>query len=608
MAITIADTAPAAWGCSRRAIDEFASNVVSACSSSSGIRGVLPGLGCRQSDIVRPDYGENGSQRPIFSVRHRDVAAPKRDYSAHSLRHAIVRKEAKVSTTETEPIARVKPRGESNNVTAVLSAVEMPNEAGFARAGWETRYVRLIIALEFLVGAAAGLIALVVRFGDALDAAYNRDYLWITIAFPFGWVAALAVNRAFETRFLFVGSDEYERIFRAGIGLTAVSVFISFAVNLHLSRGYPLIAMPAVVLMSMFVRYVVRQALHRAWGTGRRLRRVILAGHEQSVWELTRKLRRERFHGMGVVGVCLPRSPVLASAMLPEGQIRPPVFGDLRVEQIAHAVAKAKADTVILLPCPELGSSAIRRLAWMLERDDIDLILASALLDIAGDRTTIRPVDGLPLLHVEHARLKGGRRMVKEVFDRVVGLAGLMLLMPLVIVVAALVKLTRGGQGPMIFRQTRVGRNGKPFVIYKFRTMYEDAEARLSNLEHLNENDGILFKMRFDPRVTPIGRMLRRYSIDEIPQLLNVIKGDMSLVGPRPPLPREVAEYPFDVRRRLVVKPGVTGLWQVSGRSDLSWEESVGLDLRYVENWSLPMDLIILARTILAVFRSSGAY
>jgi lipopolysaccharide/colanic/teichoic acid biosynthesis glycosyltransferase len=159
-----------------------------------------------------------------------------------------------------------------------------------------------------------------------------------------------------------------------------------------------------------------------------------------------------------------------------------------------------------------------------------------------------------------------------------------------------------------MFRQVRVGRDGREFQIYKFRTMYTDAEARLAEVAHLNEGDGALFKMRDDPRVTPVGRWLRRFSLDELPQLINVVLGDMSLVGPRPPLPSEVAQYPADMRRRLVVKPGMTGLWQVSGRADLSWEESIRLDLRYVENWSLTMDLVILARTVTAVLRLSGAY
>ncbi|HIW61774.1 MAG TPA: sugar transferase, partial [Candidatus Stackebrandtia excrementipullorum] len=244
--------------------------------------------------------------------------------------------------------------------------------------------------------------------------------------------------------------------------------------------------------------------------------------------------------------------------------------------------------------------------AWRLERRDIDLIVASALVDIAGARTTIRPVDGLPMLHMEHARLTGTRRMVKEAFDRLC--AGLLLvaLAPLMFAIMLVVRSTTPGAA--LFSQIRIGRDGAPFRIWKFRTMYTDAEARRTELARLNESDAVLFKMRHDPRVTSVGRVLRRFSLDELPQLWNVVRGDMSLVGPRPPLPSEVAEYADDVHRRLVVKPGLTGLWQISGRSDLPWDEAVRLDLRYVEHWSLSLDLVILARTVTAVLRSAGAY
>jgi exopolysaccharide biosynthesis polyprenyl glycosylphosphotransferase len=491
-------------------------------------------------------------------------------------------------------------------ITVPLAPIDLPNEAGFARSGWETRYVRLLVLLDFLVGALAAGTALVVRFGSYVNEYYNRDYLWFTLAFPFTWLLALTIHRAFESRYLFVGNDEYERVFRAGVGFTATLAVISFTFDLRLARGYIVIAMPMAIVLGLCGRYLMRHQLHAAWARGDRLRRVILVGHEQAAQDTTRQLRRERYHGMGVVGVCLPQvlgQDVRTLHRLPG---LPPVYGSFA--EVAQAVQRAQADTVIVLSCPELDGAALRRLAWKLERDDIDLVVASTLVDVAGDRTTIRPVDGLPLLHVEHPRLKGGRRMFKEVFDRLSSLAGLLLLVPLLLVIAVLIKVTPGKPGPVIFRQIRVGRNGRTFVMYKFRTMYPDAESRLADLRHLNESGGTLFKMRDDPRVTPIGRWLRKLSIDEVPQLINVVKGDMSLVGPRPPLPREVAEYPFDMRRRLVVKPGLTGLWQVSGRSDLSWEESIRLDLQYVENWSFAMDLMILARTVIAVWRSAGAY
>jgi exopolysaccharide biosynthesis polyprenyl glycosylphosphotransferase len=332
------------------------------------------------------------------------------------------------------------------------------------------------------------------------------------------------------------------------------------------------------------------------------MRRVIVVGHELAVVGITRQLRRERYHGLKVVGACVP--PASTNGWH-DGQVGDiPVLGTF--DEVDAAVRRVGADTVLVLSCPELDGHALRRLAWRLERDDIDLIVASSLVDVAGDRTTIRPVDGLPMLHVEHPTLVGARRMVKTVFDRVGTLLLLAGLAPVLAILALAVRMD--SSGPVLFRQVRVGKDGREFVMFKFRTMHTDAEARLAELRHLNEGDGVLFKLRDDPRVTRAGRFLRKFSLDELPQLLNVLTGNMSLVGPRPPLPREVAAYADDVHRRLAVRPGMTGLWQVSGRSDLPWEEAVRLDLRYVENWSLSLDLVILLRTLSAVTRGAGAY
>jgi exopolysaccharide biosynthesis polyprenyl glycosylphosphotransferase len=353
-----------------------------------------------------------------------------------------------------------------------------------------------------------------------------------------------------------------------------------------------LVALPVATMAGLAGRFAIRKGLHRARARGQRLRRVIVVGHELAVLDLSRRLSRDRFHGLEVVGACPPPAD--------QGQV------DTAVGAVAAAVTAAQADTVVVLGCPELDGLAVRRLAWRLERDDIDLILASSLIDVAGGRTTIRPVDGLPMLHVEHPRLAGGARAVKAVVDRVGAAALLVLSVPLLLVVAGWIRLD--SPGPVLFRQVRVGKDGQEFAMYKFRTMYLDAEARLAELRHLNEQDGVLFKIRNDPRVTRVGRWLRRLSLDELPQLVNVLRGQMSLVGPRPPLPEEVAGYPDDAHRRLAVRPGMTGLWQVSGRSDLSWDEAVRLDLRYVENWSLSLDLVIMLRTLAAVCRTSGAY
>jgi exopolysaccharide biosynthesis polyprenyl glycosylphosphotransferase len=470
------------------------------------------------------------------------------------------------------------------------------------RAGWRSRYAVTLVLIDLSVGLSAASLALLLRFGSTGSEPYMRDYLVLTVLMPIAWIACLAVNRAYEPRHLFVGTDEYARVFRSGLALTAGLAIVSFTFDLRLARGYVIIAIPLAVLVDLGARYLFRQLLHRAWARGERLHRVVLVGHERAVADMTLRLRRERHHGLGVIGTCLP--PGHAGAAFTPGL--PPVYGTF--DEVASAVGVTGADTVVVLACPEIDGAALRRMAWQLERDEIDLIVASTLVDVAGDRTTIRPVDGLPMLHVEHPRLKGSARLVKAAFDRVGALALLALSVPLLAVVGALVMFGSGGRGPAVFRQERVGKDGRPFMLYKFRTMVVDAENHMPKLRDHNDTDGELFKMRQDPRVTPVGRWLRRYSLDELPQLVNVLKGDMSLVGPRPPLSREVAAYPADMRRRLVVKPGLTGLWQVSGRSDLSWDESIRLDLSYVENWSLAMDVAILARTVSAVVRSSGAY
>ena len=465
------------------------------------------------------------------------------------------------------------------------------------RQRWERRYVRTLVLCDLLAGSAAGAATFGLRFGDEVTA-YNAGYMVLTAVLPVLLLAVLAVSRAYERRFLFVGTDEYQRVLRGGVGLIAGAALVSYALDLDLARGYVLAALPSAVITSVVLRFVLRKRLHLARSRGESLRRVILAGHELSVIGMTRQLRRERYHGLEVVGACLPpgHDGVGVGGL--------PVYGTF--DDVAAAVEQADADTVVVLSCPELDGAQLRRLAWRLERDEVDLVVASELVDVAGARTTIRPFDGLPMLHVEHPRLHGGSRLVKDLFDRVGAILLLAAFGPLLLAVALCVRGT--SRGPVLFRQVRVGRDGRLFRIFKFRSMYVDAEARLAELRHLNEHDGVLFKIRDDPRVTRVGRWLRRFSLDELPQLLNVVLGQMSLVGPRPPLPSEVAAYADDVRRRLAVKPGMTGLWQVSGRSDLPWEEAVRLDLRYVENWSLSLDLVILLRTMTAVVRSSGAY
>jgi exopolysaccharide biosynthesis polyprenyl glycosylphosphotransferase len=465
------------------------------------------------------------------------------------------------------------------------------------RPRWEANYVGQIIALDILCASVAGAIAYWLRFSHAHG--LHIAYIWMSLALPVGWILSLALSRTYDTRHLFVGSDEYQRVFRAGCALMAATAISLYSIAVDIARGYTAIAVPLALVFIGGSRFLMRRGLHASWAHGRRLRRVVAVGHAADVGDLCTMLRRSRYHGLDVIGACIPGPSNGYHDRVPV-----PVYGSF--ESVGAAVAQAQADTVIVLTCPEINGPALRRLGWSLEDDKIDLIVASALMDVAGGRTTIRPVDGLPMLHLDHATLRGPRRFVKEVVDRIGAALLLLVFSPVLLTAAAFIRAT--SNGPVLFRQDRVGRGGRKFQIVKFRTMYPGSEQMLAGLEDRNEHDGLLFKMRADPRVTSVGRFLRRYSLDELPQLLNVLGGSMSLVGPRPPLQSEVDRYPDDMRRRLVVKPGMTGLWQVSGRADLPWDEVMRLDLRYVENWSLSFDLVILLRTVTAVIRTSGAY
>jgi exopolysaccharide biosynthesis polyprenyl glycosylphosphotransferase len=281
-----------------------------------------------------------------------------------------------------------------------------------------------------------------------------------------------------------------------------------------------------------------------------------------------------------------------------------PVLGS--ISTIAETISKYEIDTVMVAGQPAGGGEFIRDLGWDLERTDAELMIASRLANVAGPRIHFRPAEGMPLMHVELPIYEGGKHVVKRVFDILVSATALILLWPLFVIIPILIK--RDGRGPVFFRQERIGRNGQPFPMVKFRSMVDHAEDRLAELVDQSDGNGMLFKLRDDPRVTKIGRMLRTSSLDELPQLWNVLVGQMSLVGPRPPLSSEVEKYEQHVLRRLYLKPGLTGIWQINGRSNLSWEDSVRLDLYYVENWSLTGDLLILWRTLKVILRPVGAY
>jgi exopolysaccharide biosynthesis polyprenyl glycosylphosphotransferase len=473
-----------------------------------------------------------------------------------------------------------------------------------AAAGWARRYDRGVILVDLLAATTACGVALLTRFGTATGAGDLVDRVF-ALLLPLAWLAAAWLSNAYERRFLGVGTTEYERLGHAFLCLSVVTAFVSFAANLELSRGFLVIALPLALVLSCAGRAATRTLLYRSRARGRSMTSVLAVGCADTVAAFATALRRDRSAGLEVVGACLPAKRVAGAAALRQlTELGIPVLGDL--DCVRESVATYGAGGVVML-AGEVDAATIRRVSWQLEGSAAKLIVAPGLTELSGRRVHVQPVAGLPLLYVDEPQFTGARRALKSVFDRAAAATALLVLWPVLLGIALLVRCT--SSGPALFRQERVGRDGRTFKMIKFRTMHAGAELRVVELRPQNETaDGPLFKIRHDPRVTRVGRSLRRYSLDELPQLINVLLGSMSLVGPRPPLPAEVACYPVDVRRRLLVKPGLTGLWQISGRSDLSWDEAVGLDLRYVENWSLLLDVGVLMRTFGAVVRARGAY
>ncbi len=461
-------------------------------------------------------------------------------------------------------------------------------------SGWARYYLRGAALADFTCVIAGVFAAAQLRFGNDVTA----TYIALSLALPVLWIGSIWLAGGYDVRFIGTGSDEFRKVLNAGVGLTAAIALFSYAVNLQLSRGYVLIALPTATVLDLFSRYAIRKRLHRQRLSGQCMLSVVAVGHEAAIANLVKELRRDQYHGLSVVGACVAQPSECDEIA------EVPVYGGL--DDVPAAVHVCSADTVAVLACPEMDGLKLRHLAWELEKTGTDLCVSPALLDVAGPRTTIRPTAGLTLLHVDHPQLSGLRLLLKDLFDRCAAAVVLLLLAPLMVALGVIIRLSDGG--PALFTQVRVGKNGRVFRIYKFRTMVVDAEQRKEQLIASSDTDGILFKLRNDPRVTVVGACLRRWSIDELPQLVNVFFGDMSLVGPRPAVPDEVAHYAEHVHRRLVVKPGLTGLWQVNGRSDLPWDESVRLDLRYVENWSFALDVQILWKTISVMFRGSGAY
>ncbi|MGG7508901.1 sugar transferase [Plantibacter sp. YIM 135249] len=420
------------------------------------------------------------------------------------------------------------------------------------------------------------------------------NYTAITVVIIAAWLLLLSVFGTREYRVIGSGNTEYRLIADASIRLFGLIAIVAFLFKLDLARGYILVAFPLGIAVLLFSRWLWRQWLSVQRSHGEFSSTVMLVGSEASASHIAHELSRVPYAGYRVVGACIPAGQpgdFLAGTTVP-------ISGT--VDTVLAALEATGADTVVITSSDELPPNRVRELSWSLEQGRQHLVVAPSLTDIGGPRIHTRPVAGLPLIHVETPRYEGRARFTKRAFD-VIG-SGLLLIIssPLMLVVSILVKAT--SPGPIFYRQERVGLNGTPFHMLKFRSMIVNADAQLASLlAEQGTQDQPLFKVKHDPRLTRVGAMLRKHSLDEFPQLVNVFRGEMSLVGPRPQREGEVALYDNAARRRLIVQPGMTGLWQVSGRSALSWEDAIRLDLYYVENWSLTSDIHILWRTFRAV-------
>lgn len=426
-------------------------------------------------------------------------------------------------------------------------------------------------------------------------ASFHVAWPVVDAAMVLSWIIALNFRGGYHRSLLGTGNDAYRLVISSGALLLGIVATLLFVFGVDVQRSFVAVMLPSVVALTLLFRYLIRKGLHHGRRSGRWMRRVALYGTANSAAALARHIEQNPWSGLDVVGGCVWGG---------SESFRLPILGSADPDELLAAIRKHRIDTLAVTS--EIEPGRLRSLAWSLRGSGVDLLVAPSITDIAGPRIAIRPLGGLPLLHVEEPELDWVSRVSKGVFDKVGSALVLIVTAPLLAAIALAIKLT--SSGPVFYRHERTGRDGNSFMMVKFRTMVDGADRQVEELRDRNEAEGPLFKVRNDPRVTPVGRFLRRLSLDELPQLAQVFSGKMSLVGPRPPLPSEVEQYDNTTRRRLLVKPGLTGLWQVSGRSDLSWEESVRLDLFYIDHWSIAMDVTILLKTIAAVVRARGAY
>ena len=417
---------------------------------------------------------------------------------------------------------------------------------------------------------------------------YELRNIVLSLLVLVSWLFFLWFNGSRDTNILGFGADEYKRLTNATLLSFTFIAFISYIFKLEISRGFVLLVFPFGLLILFIVRRILRRRLLRARNQGRYLSRVLLL-HSGISDPVEARLALAQHAGFSIVHKIVTAENI-----------------KFEIKEIVSNALSNNCDQIMVGQSAVISAAELRKLGWAIEATNIDLIVAPAVTEIAGPRLKVSNVEGLPLLHLEQPDFSGASRITKRLLDLGLSIVGIIVISPFLIVIALVIKFY--DRGSVLYFQKRIGQNNKEFTVYKFRTMYEGSHEQRAKIMAETNKDPRLAKDPQDPRVTKPGLFLRRWSIDEIPQILNVIKGEMSLVGPRPPLAEEVNKYEKSETRRLLVKPGLTGLWQVSGRSELDWEDAVRLDLYYVENWSLTLDILIIIRTAAAVWRGEGAY
>lgn len=476
--------------------------------------------------------------------------------------------------------------------------VDVPARRAIARRARVVAFINLVVDLVAIT--CGYLLSKGIIVSTRADAATRSPFAlsgrWVMLTIPL-WLVIFAAYGLYDRSELDAPSEEIRRLFH-GITVSIVAiVMVTFFAKFAVSRGW-IVSLALFCTLTVAVgRFAARKLAGRLSASGYLCTPALIIGTNEEARTIARSLHRHQRLGYRAVGF-------VSVGPAPTGTVDGlPVVGS--VDDIAH-VARQTGVAAVVIAGTAVRADTLLQIDAALQSVDVEIRLTPGLPHVSPSRITIRPLDGLALLSLDRRELGIRQAALKRMFDVVVGTLLFAIALPVMVIVGFLVRVT--SRGPALFRQERVGKGGRPFVMYKFRSMVQGAEELHEQLVQESGSDTVLFKLREDPRVTAVGRILRRWALDELPQLWNVVKGDMSLVGPRPALPGETARYTNRLRTRLQVKPGLTGLWQVNGRHELPFADYIRYDLFYVENWSLGLDLYVIGKTLPALLARRGSY